>query len=112
MNYSDWRQKLGEKWPMLMTFFPISHRKDFHLLDFFISNRMYWAHLKSDKIRNELDELKYSKSFEQTISYAHWQAFLYLHAHIKTFNYLSHLKSEKKAELNELNELEYSKTPS
>ena len=38
--------------------------------------------------------------------------FLYLHAqtHIKTFIYLSHLKSEKKAELNELSELEYSKT--
>ena len=42
-------------------------------------------------------------------SYAHSHAFLYLHAqtHIKTFIYLSHLKSEKKAELNELSELEY-----
>ena len=39
---------------------------------------------------------------------------LYLHAQtcIKTFIYLSHLKSDKKTELNELSKLEYSKTPS
>ena len=63
---------------------------------------------------NELDELKYSKSLNQTTSYAHWHAFLYLHAQtrIKTFIYLSHFNSEKKTELNELNELEYLKTPS
>ena len=44
-------------------------------------------------------------------SYAHEYVFLYLHAQtcIKTFIYLSHLKSEKKTELNEL---EYLKTPS
>ena len=47
-------------------------------------------------------------------SYAHKYVFLYLHAHtcIKTFINLSHLNSIKKTELNELNELEYSKTPS
>ena len=52
------------------------------------------------------------KSLNQTTSYAHWHAFLYLHAHIKTFICLSQLKSEKKTELNEHSELEYSKTPS
>ena len=47
-------------------------------------------------------------------SYAHEYVFLYLHAHtcIKTFINLSHFNSVKKIELNELNELEYSKTPS
>ena len=40
--------------------------------------------------------------------------FSYLHAQtcIKTFIHLSHFKSEKQTELNELNELECSKTPS
>ena len=56
---------------------------------------------------NELDELEYSKSLNQTTSYAHWYAFLYLHAQIKTSVYLPPLKSENKTELNELNELEY-----
>ena len=54
------------------------------------SNCMYWLHWKSEKNGtepNELDELKYSKSLNQTTSYAHWYAFLYLHAQtcIKTF---------------------------
>ena len=53
-----------------------------------------------------------TQSLNQTTSYAHWIAFFYLHAHIKISIHLSHLKSEKKAELNELSELEYSKTPS
>ena len=46
-------------------------------------------------------------------SYAHWHAFLYLHAQtcIKTFIYLSYLEWEKKkTEHNELIELEYWKT--
>ena len=47
-------------------------------------------------------------------SYAHWHAFLYLHTKtcIKTFFHLSHLKSEKKTELNEQIEQEYWNTPS
>jgi len=76
---------------------------------------MYWLHWKSKKNRtkpNELDELKYSKLFNQTTSFAHWHAFLYLHALIKTLIYSSYLKSEKKSKLNELNELEYLKKPS
>ena len=93
--------------------FVFSHCKSFYLLDQIQSNCVFRLHLKSEKNRtepNELDELKCSKSLNQTTSYAHWHAFLYLHAHIKTFIYLSHIKSEKKTELNELNELEYSKT--
>ena len=71
----------------------------FHILDQIKSNGMYWLHWKSEKNKaqpNELDELKYSKSLNQMASYAHWHAFLYLHAYIKTFIYLSCLKSEKK----------------
>ena len=44
---------------------------------------MYWLHWKSEKNGtepNKLDELKYSKSFNQINSYAHWQAFLYVYA--------------------------------
>ena len=76
-------------------------------------NRLHWKLEKNRTEPNELDELKYSKSLNQTTSYAHWHAFLYLHAQtrIKTFIYLSHFNSEKKTELNELNELEYLKTP-
>ena len=46
-------------------------------------------------------------------SYAHKHVFLYFHAQtcIKTFIHLSHFKSEKQTELNELNELKCSKTP-
>ena len=88
---------------LFIKFFVLSHCK------------FSWLHWKLDKIKNEqneLDELKYSKTLIQTTSYAHWHAFLYLHAQtcIKTFIYLSHLKSEKKTEPNQLNELEYSKT--
>ena len=58
----------------------------FYSLDQIKSNCMYWLHWKPEKDRtepNELDELKCSKSLKQTTSYAHWHAFLYLHAHIK-----------------------------
>ena len=86
----------------------------FYLLDQIKSNCMYWLHWKSEKNRtepNELDELKCSKSLNQTISYAHWHAFLYLHAPIKTFIYP--IKNQKKkTELNELSELKCLKTPS
>ena len=60
--------------------------------------------------KSELSELKCSKSLNQMTSYAHWHAFLYLHAYIKTIFYLSYFKSEKKSKLNELNELEYLKS--
>ena len=96
--------------------FIFCHCKFFYLLDQIKSNCMYWLHWKSEKDRtepNELEELKCSKSLNQTTSYAHWYAFLYLHAQtcIKTFIHLSHFKSEKQSELNELNELKCSKTP-
>ena len=71
--------------------FIFSHCKSFFWLDQIKSNCMYWLHWKSEKNRtepNELDELKCSKSLNQTISYAHWHAFLYLHAPIKIFIYL------------------------
>ena len=77
--------------------FVFSHCKSFFLLDQINSNCMYWLHWKSEKNRtepNELDELKCSKSLNQTISYAHWHAFLYLHAPIKTFIYP--IKNQKK----------------
>ena len=77
--------------------FVFSHCKSFYLLDQIKSNCMYWLHWKSEKNRtepNELDELKCSKSLNQTISYAHWHAFLYLHAPIKTFIYP--IKNQKK----------------
>ena len=47
-------------------------------------------------------------------NYAHQHAILYLHAQtcIKTFIHLSHFKSEKQTELNELNDLKCSKSPS
>ena len=72
---------------------------------------MYWLHWKSEKNRtepNEQDALKYSKSLNQMTSYAHWHAFLYLHAKIKTYIHISYLISEKNSKLNEL---EHSKTP-
>ena len=59
----------------------------FHLLlDQIKSNCIYWLHWKTEP--NELDELKYSKSLNQTTSYAHWHALLYLQAHIITFIYI------------------------
>ena len=61
---------------------------------------IYLSHLKSEKKTelNELNELEYLKTPSQMSSYAHWHAFLYLHAQtcIKTFIHLSHLESEKK----------------
>ena len=45
------------------------------------------------KIREKLNWAKWArwaKSLNQTTSYAHWHAFLYLHAHIKISIYLSH----------------------
>ena len=77
--------------------FVFSHCKSFFLLDQIKSNSMYWLHWKSEKKRtepNELDELKCSKSLNQTIGYAHWHAFLYLHAPIKTLIYP--IKNQKK----------------
>ena len=91
-----------------------SPKKFFYLLDQIKSNYIYWLHWKSEKTRtepNELDELKCSKSLNQTIGYAHWHAFLYLHAPIKTLIYP--IKNQKKkTELNELSELKCLKTPS
>ena len=89
----------------------------FHLLYQIKSYCINWLHWKLEKNRteqNKLDKLEYLKSFIKTTSYAHWHAFLYLHAQtcIKTFIHLSHFKSEKQTELNELNELKCSKTPS
>ena len=50
-------------------------------------NRLHWKLEKYRTEPNELDELKYSKSLNQMTSYAHWHAFLYLHAYIKTLIY-------------------------
>ena len=63
----------------------------FYLLEEIKSNCMYWMHWKSEKNRTEPNELEMT-------SYAHWDAFLYLHAQtsIKTSIHLSDLKSEKK----------------
>ena len=67
---------------------------------------------------NELDEVEYSKTPWQMSSYAHWYAFLYFLAkiYIKIFihlwKYLFIAFEKKNNELNELNELECSKTPS
>ena len=66
--------------------FVFSHCNFSYLLDQIKSKCMYWLRWKSEKDRtepNELDELKYSKSLNQTTSYAHRHAILYLHAHIK-----------------------------
>ena len=55
-----------------------SHCKSFYFLDQIKSNCMYWLHWKSEKNRtepNELDELKDSKWFNQTTSFAHWHVF-------------------------------------
>ena len=46
---------------------------------------------------NELDELKYSKKFNQTTSFAHWHAFLYVYALIKTFFILFKIKEKEQA---------------
>ena len=76
---------------------------------------MYWMHWKSEKNRtepNELDELKYSKSLTQMISYAHSHVFVFTCSDKHKNIHLSHLKLKKKTELNELSELEYCKTPS
>ena len=94
--------------------FVFSHCKSFYLSDQIKRNCKYWMHWKSEEKRtepNELDELKWSKSLNRTTSYAHWNAFLYLHAHINTFLNFS-IKNQKKKELNELRELEYLKKPS
>ena len=58
----------------------------FYLLYQIKSNCIYWLHWKSRENGTEpskLDELKYSKSLNQISSYAHWNAFLYLHAQLK-----------------------------
>ena len=71
---------------------------------------VYLSYLKLKKTElNELNELESSKTPSQMSSYAHKHVFLYLHAQtcIKTFIHLSHFKSEKQTELNELDELEY-----
>ena len=60
----------------------------------------------------ELDELKYSKSLTQMISYAHSHVFVFTCSDKHRNIHLSHLKLKKKTELNELSELEYCKTPS
>ena len=53
---------------------------------------------KKEKRLNEQSELEYWKTPSQMSSYAHWHAFLYLHAQtsIKTSIHFSDLKSEKK----------------
>ena len=48
--------------------------------------------LKDRTEPNELDELK---SLNQTTSYAHWHALLYLHAHIK-YSFIYPFKNQKK----------------
>ena len=78
--------------------FVFSHCNFFYLLNQIKSNCVYWLHWKSEKNRtepNELDELKCSKSLNQTTSYAHWHAFLYLHAHIK-YSFIYPFKNQKK----------------
>ena len=74
---------------------------------------MYWMHWKSEKNRTEpyeLDELKYSKSLTQMISYAHSYVFVFTCSDKHKNIHLSHWKLKKKTELNELSELEYCKT--
>ena len=89
--------------------FVSSHCKSFYSLDQIKSNCMYWLHWKSEKNKTEpnvKDELKCSKLLNQTTSYTYWHIFLYLHADIKTFIYLS-----QKLRKTELNELKYLKIP-
>ena len=60
---------------------------------------MYWMHWKSEKNRtepNELDELKYSKSLTQMISYAHSYVFVFTCSDKHKNIHLSHLKLKKK----------------
>ena len=71
------------------------------LFDQIKRNRMHLLHWKTQKNRcepNELNKLKYYKLLKQMTSYAHWNAWFFLHAQIwiKTFMYLSHFKTEKK----------------
>ena len=70
---SPWEKK---SWALIIFYhvFIFSHCKSFYLLDQIKSNCMYWLYWKSEKNRtepNELDELKCSKSLNQTTSYAH-----------------------------------------
>ena len=70
-------EEKSHKHRSLFTKLVISHWKSFYSLDQIKSNCMYWLHWKAEKNRtepNELDELKYSKWFNQTTSYAHWHA--------------------------------------
>ena len=88
--------KLGGKWPMLTTFF-LNHCDSFYLLDKIQNYWIYslrWTSKKKRTDPNKLNELKYSKSLTQMTSYAHWHAFLYLHAQkwINSFFELSCLK--------------------
>ena len=67
---------------------------------------MYWLHWKSKKNRtepNELDELKHSKSLNQTTSYAYRHIFMYLLSCIQII--IHPIWYQKKNELNKLNEL-------
>ena len=104
--------------------FVFSHCNFCHLFDQIKSNSMYWLHWHAYFVfacsnqninllilfeMSELNELEYLKTPSQISSSAHWHAFLYLHAYIKTLFYLSYLKSEKKSKLNGLNKLEYLK---
>ena len=52
---------------------------------------------KWEKNRNELDELKYSKSLIQLTSYAHWHTFLYLHAQTELIELNEHIFLCKKS---------------
>ena len=86
-------------WVTLHQAFVFSHCNFFYLSDQIESNCMYWLHWNSEKNRtgpNDLNELKCSKSINQITNYAHWHAFLYLHAQIKTFIYLSYLNQIKR----------------
>ena len=83
-------EKSRKHWSFFTKFLSFVTAIFFYLFDQIKSYCMYWLHWKSEKNRtepNELDELKYSKSLNQMTSYAHWHAFLYLHAYIKTLIY-------------------------
>ena len=55
-------------------------------IKFFFSHCNFFFLLDQYRIeQNKQDEQKYSKSLIKMTSYAHWHAYLYLYAYIKTF---------------------------
>ena len=97
MHWMHWKPEKNRTEPNELT--ELKYSKSLFLCSEIYQN-IHLFHLKLEKKTklNELSKLEYWKTPSQMSSYAHWHAFLYLHAQtsIKTSIHFSDLKSEKK----------------